>query len=177
MDSTSKDSAGGTRRRTHARARGLRRWLARAQGLGQGLTVPEMVFELQVRRGLPLPEVAKVLGVSLEEVRKHRSRRRGARAVGAPQSKADLTALREQVGVELWETVAATFFAGKLGAEDGQAAPPRPAVMAVRIKALKQIGKLYGVGRKKRGGDGVRPDCATPEEIVEMVRERRRGES
>jgi len=151
----------------------LRRWLARAQGLEQGLTVPELVHELHVRRGLPLPEVAQVLGLSLEEVRKHRPQRGAASAVRAPESEAEFTGIRERIGVALWETVAATFPEGTLDAENEEAgAPaPKPPMLSIRIRALKQIEKLYGAGRKKRGDDCVPPTCATPEEIVEAVRE------
>jgi hypothetical protein len=181
--SSSKGGAGGggTRRRPHARARGLRRWLARAQGLEQGLTVPELVHELHVRRGLPLPEVAQVLGMSLEEVRKHRPQRGAAAEVRAPESEADFTGLRERIGVALWETVMATYSEGNPGAENAEEGVPAPvpkaAMLPVRIRALKQIGKLYGGGRKKRGGDDVPREYATPEEIVEAVREwrERRG--
>ena len=148
----------------------MRRWLARAQGLEQGLTVPELVHELHVRRGMPLLEVAQVLGLSLEEVRKHRPQRRAAAVLRAPESEADFAGLRERIGVALWETVAATFPEGTLGEEAGAPAP-KPAMLSVRIRALKQIGKLYGAGRKKRGDDGVPPSYATPEEIVEAVRE------
>lgn len=176
MSASSKDIAGGggARRRRPARALGVRRWLARAQGLGQGLTVPELVSELHVGRGLPLPEVAQVLGVSLQEVRRHRRRRVAADAVRGPQTEAEVTGLREQVGVALWETVAATFAGMALdGESEGAGAPaPRPPMMVVRMRALKQMAKLYGVGRKKRGGDGVVKDCARPEEIAELVRRR-----
>ena len=153
----------------------MRRWLARAQGLEQGLTAPELVHELHVRRGLPLPEVAQVLGISLEEVRKHRPQRGAAVVVRAPESEADFAGLRERIGVALWETVAATFLEVTPDAENegaGATAPvPKAAMLSVRIRALKQIGKLYGGGRKKRGGDVVPPNYATPEEIVEAVRE------
>jgi len=150
----------------------LRRWLARAQGLEQGLTAPELVHELHVRRGLPLPEVAQVLGMSLEEVRKHRPQRGAAVVVRPPESEADFAGLRERIGVALWETVAATYPAGNPGAVNAEVGAPVPkaAMLSVRIRALKQIGKLYGGGRKKKGGDGVQREYATPEEIVEAVR-------
>jgi len=139
-------------RRRHARALGLRRWLARARGLGQGLTVPELVSELHVRRGLPLAEVAQVLGLSLETVRKHRPRKGAARAVRAAQSEADFTGLREHIGVLLWQTVTASFHEVILGAENGQGGPPAPPLLSVRMRALNQLAKLYDVGPKRRRG-------------------------
>ncbi len=169
--SSSKDAAGGggQKRRRPGRALGVRRWLA-AQGLGQGLTVRELVSELHVRRGLPLREVAQVLGVSLKVVRKHRPRSGVAVAVRGPESEADFAGLREQVGVALWETVAATFPEMMVDAESGEEGPTAP-MLSVRMRALKQMAKLYGVGRRKRGGDEVMRVCATPEEIAEGVRE------
>ncbi len=122
-----------------------------------------------------------MLGLSLEEVLKHRPQRGAAPEVRAPVSEADFTGLRERIGVALWETVAATYPEMTPNAEnEGVGAPaPKPPMLSVRIRALKQIGKLYGGGWKKQGGDGVRTECATPKEIVEAVRlwrERRKDE-
>ena len=178
MDSASSSSAragGGGTQLGYARLRGLRRWLARAQG--QGLTMPEIVSELHVCRGLRLPEVAQVLGLSVEAVREHCPQQKGqADAVRAPKREVDVTALREQISVALWETVAATFAEGTLDAEGKEAGAAAPPMLSVRIRALKEIAKLYGVGRENRARasrarESVTPVCATPEEIVELVRE------
>lgn len=147
MDSSSSKKGGAGVRGTRpgsARVRGLRRWLARAQGLGQGLEVRELVAELHVRRGLALREVARVLGVSVEVVREHCPGKGAAGAMRAPKTEADFAGLREHIGVALWETVVASF------AVPVESEARRPPMMAVRIKALKQIAKLYGVGRKRK---------------------------
>jgi hypothetical protein len=180
-------------RRREVKGASLRRWLRRARG--KGMSGPELVFELHVRRGLKLPKVARVLGVGVAVVREFwrqwfaphaapapRPKSREELLAGAPQSEADFTALRERVCLELWETVVATFAVPEVegmneGGDESGAKKVKPAMMSVRMRALKQMGKLYGVGRKKRGGRGtevVSPACATPEEIVEMVREWRR---
>lgn len=174
--SKARDYGGKTRRRSNASARGVRRYLARAQGLGQGVTDAELVFELHVRRGLPLPEVAQVLGLSLKAVREYCPLKEAKPEARAPQGEADVTALRERVGTALWETVAATFAEGRLDAEGKEAGVAAPPMLSVRIRALKQIAKLYGVGRENRARasrvrECVTPVCATPEEIVELVRE------
>lgn len=168
------DAGGGRKRRRHARAVGFRRWLAREQGRGRELKVRELVHELHVRRGQSLAETAQVLGLSVQVVRKHRpkTKRRTASLAELPKREVDLAGMRERIGVMLWQTVEETFFENTDAAK-GRAARRRPPMMAIRMKALKQMAKLYGFGRKKRGGGGVSPTCATPEKIVEAVRERR----
>ena len=172
----------------------MRRWVRRARG--KGLREPELVVELHARRGMPLREVAEVLRLELWEVREHWRQHCIARAALVPKrervlpplgpkSAADRKVLREHVMVALWETVVATFAVpetrlkaevGKEGA-DGAAPGPlvvRPSVLAVRLKALRQMGRMCGLGRKKGGGrsaEFVSPACATPEEIAAAVRE------
>jgi hypothetical protein len=183
ISSSSKVGAGGGGdgvRRRPARALGWRRWLAHEHGLGQRLTVRELVFELHVRRGLGLREVAGVLEVSVEAVREHCPPRKEGAALRAPQSEADFAGLRELVGVALWQTVAETFAPEVMVDADaenekaGPHAPPRLPLVSTRIKALKQIAKLYDLRWKSRTRDsGLVPvPCATREEIAEVVRER-----
>ncbi len=181
MDSSSSSSskgsagAGGTGL-GYARLRGLRRWVGKAQGL----KMPDLVFELHVLRGLSLPEVAQVLDLGVETVRAHWPQRGTAGAWRAPQTEADVAGLREHIGVVLWETVAATFAEGMADAKNGEAgapAEPKPAMLSIRIRALKEIAQLYDVGpKKKRDDDCVPSVCATPEEIAESVREWRERE-
>ena len=162
----------------------------------KGMTGSELVFELHVRRGLELPKVARVLGVGVAEVREFWRQYHAQRMVrapvpapksreellaGAPRSEADFTGLRERVCLELWETVVATFAVPEMAteAEGDEAGAPmaKPAMLSVRMRALKQMGKLYGLDGKRRKSDpeAVPECCATPEEVVEMVREWRRS--
>lgn len=156
---------------------------------------PGLVHELHVRRGMPLPKVARVLRMRPEVVRRHWRKHcaERARATQAakppgilpplvPQSKEDVAELRERIGLMLWETVAATFGEGPGKRESGDGAltePPSMALVSVRLKALRQMGRLYGVSTRKRGKRGGRAAevesqvCATPEEIAEAVRDRR----
>ncbi|OYW67016.1 MAG: hypothetical protein B7Z40_09195 [Bosea sp. 12-68-7] len=93
--------------------------------------------------------------------------------------------MRERVSLALWETVVATYAEvtppkAEGGNEGGDGAAPLPTVLpmlSVRLKALKQMGKLHGLGCKSRASATAfdPPPYATPEEIAEMVRERRRG--
>ncbi len=173
------------RRRGVQRA-SLRRWLARARG--KGLTGADLVFELRVRRGLSLRAAAGVLGMRLWEVREFWRESCAARAalvpkpervlpVRAPKSEGDVTALREQVSVALWETVVGTFaeVQGNAGGEKewgvGAVSPmTNPPMLSVRLRALRQMSKLYGVDCQGRAA-AVPVNCATPEEIAESVRE------
>ncbi|WP_395732198.1 hypothetical protein [Prosthecobacter sp.] len=172
----------------------VRRWVRAARR--RGVTGPGLVYELHVRRGLPLPEVAVMLRVSLREVRRywrqHRAECAGVAQAAKPprilpplpRSKEDVVALRERVGLALWETVVASFGEGPGKSEGGDGAVPEPpsmALVSVRLKALRQMGRLYGVSDRRRGKRGGRAAevgpqvCAAPEEIAGLVRERLRG--
>lgn len=175
-------------RRREVQRASLRRWLARARGMG--LTGADLVFELRVRRGLSLREAAGVLGMRLWEVREFWRESCALRAVLAPKpekvlpvqalrSEEDVTALREQVSVALWETVVGTYAEVQGNAEGekewgvGAVSPmTNPPLLHVRLRALRQMSKLYGVDCQGREDAAAVPvNCATPEEIAESVRE------
>jgi len=190
ISSSKKARAGGVRAQRRVKMASLRRWVRRARV--KGLTGTELVFELHVRRGLALRKVAKVLRLGLGQVREHWWESREARAalsppkpervlpVRAPQSEGDFSALREQVCVALWETVVGTFAVPevRLEAEGGDGgAPAPPPMLSVRLRALRQMAKIYDVGgRESQAGAAVVVPvaCATPEEIAGLVRERLR---
>lgn len=188
VSSSKKARKGGVKVRRRVKMASLRRWVRRA--LVKGLTRTEMVFELHVRRGLALRKVAKVLRVGLGVVREHWWEIRMAREARAalvpkperirpplaPRTEGDLVALREHVSVALWETLVETFAVPE--AEDAERAEvPSASMVSVRVKALRQMARLYGVDCKGRAAAAaVEPvACARPEEIAEAVRERRRG--
>jgi hypothetical protein len=136
----------------------------------------ELVVELHLCRGLPLERVAEVLGVKLPVVRKlWRQDRAGiAGEVRTPESKAEFAALREEVGMALWQTVAATF-PGQMPEASGEARKRRVPMMRVRIEALRQIATLYDVNPKAKADACRAVACLTPGEIADLVRERRGG--
>lgn len=151
----------------------LRLWLVRARALG--LTEPQVVFDLHVRQGLPLLEVARVLGVGLEAVRELWLQSRTARAALAPQSELDFTSIREHIGAALWQTVEATFpdVMSMADADDEDADPPGPSsppMLSVRLKALDQIAKLYDITLEQRPAAFAPLPYATPDDIADDVR-------
>lgn len=150
----------------------LRLWLARARALG--LTEPQVVFELHVRQGLPLLEVARVLGVGVEAVRELWLQSRAARAALAPQSELDFTSMREHIGAALWQTVEATFpDVMSMADADEDADPPGPSsppMLSVRLKALDQIAKLYDITLEQRPAAFAPLPYATPDDIADDVR-------
>lgn len=152
----------------------LRLWLARARALG--LTLPQIVFELHVRQGLPLLEVARVLELGVEQARELWLQSRAARAAQAPHSESDFALLREHISAALWQTVEATFphvMADEEGNEDAEPpAPATPPMLSVRLKALDQIAKLYDLSVEQRAAGFAPLPYATPEEIALSVRER-----
>ncbi|MDI1313816.1 hypothetical protein [Prosthecobacter sp.] len=164
-------------------AAGLRLWLARARALG--LTLPQIVFELHVRQGLPLLAVAQVLGLGVEAVREVWGQSRAARAAQGPQSESDFATIREHISAALWQTVEATFPDVMANADDDEDADPpaaaTPPMLSVRLKALDQIAKLYDLSLEQRSSDSGPLPYATPDDIADDVRLRvlemhRRGE-
>ncbi len=153
---------------------GLRLWLERVRALG--LTLPQIVFELHVRQGLPLLAVARVLGLGVEQARELWLQSRAARAAQAPQSESDFALLREHISAALWQTVEATFPHVMADAEDDEDAEPpapvTPPMLSVRLKALDQIAKLYDLSVEQRAAGFAPLPYATPEEIALSVRER-----
>ena len=200
MNSASSATKKGRKSRAKVRRRAVkeasvRRWLRRARA--KGMRGPGLVHELHVRRGMSLPKVARVLRLRPEVVRRHWRKSCAERAAAGkaakpprvlpplvPQSEEDVAALRERVGLALWETVVASFGEGTGKSEGGDGAvgqPPSMALASVRLRALRQMGRLYGVSIRKRGKRGGRVaevgavGCATPEEIAGLVRERLRS--
>jgi hypothetical protein len=151
---------------------GLRLWLARARALG--LTLPQVVFELHVRQGLPLLAVAQVLGLGLEAVRELWLQSRAARAALAPQSESDFATIREHISAALWQTVEATFPDLLRDAEEDEDADPpaaaTPPMLSVRLKALDQIAKLYDLSLEQRVAAFAPLPYATPDDIADDVR-------
>lgn len=166
-----------------------------AQRRAQGMTLREKVFELHVSQARPLLEVARMLGVKVHLVSYHWQQLQKQILANAPSSPDDFAVLRERIGAMLWRTIAQTCpeeeaLPFTLNA-DGEVGPgaevavkgavttavpvpmTAPQVMAIRLKALEQLARLYDLGLDS----GARADptalpYATPEEIAAAARER-----
>jgi DNA-binding CsgD family transcriptional regulator len=151
----------------------LRRAQLRMKALG--MHQRHVVFELHVRQGRSLQQVAVVLGLSYATVWGHWQHVLEDMVVHAPQDVKTLTATREQIAARLWATVEDTYLRAELS-EEGELLevelPATPPLLSVRLKALDQIAKLYGLGLERcEGAEGV-PPYAMPEEIAATVRAR-----
>ena len=80
----------------------------RAQRRAQGLRLRERIYELHVGQGLPLLEVARMLGVSLKLVSYHWCKLQKQIIDFAPRSPDDFAALRERIAMLLWQTIRLT---------------------------------------------------------------------
>lgn len=156
--------------------------LRRMQAMG--MHHRQVVFELHCREGRPLTEVAALLGMTHSGVSHHWVQVQEMLAEQAPRTPEQLTAVREEVAARLWATVEQTYGRTEVVDEDGEVTlveeAPTPQLLAIRLRALEQISKLYGVLGETPGvaGGGV-PGMAvlspyvTPAVLAEEVRARR----
>ncbi len=63
------------------------------------------IHDLHVRQGVPLPQVALRLGLSIETVSQHWSRLQKELTAEAPRKADDFVVLRERIGAMLWRTI------------------------------------------------------------------------
>lgn len=151
----------------------------------EGLTVTDLVRRLYLQRGLSLLHISRVLELSLEEVERHWKEGRAMQLEQAPKTAGDFTALREQISLALWQTVELTYAEGTFvqepkvaGVTDGdekkeeEAVVPKAPMLGVRLRALKQLCELYGLGADGLAQKGeTSAGYSTPEEIAGRVRD------
>ncbi|WP_395746622.1 hypothetical protein [Prosthecobacter sp.] len=220
-----------------------------------GMYLRQQVFDLHVRHGQPLHQVARTLQISPRAVSNHWRRLQDQINQNAPQTPADYTALRERIASMLWATVEGTLPAPTIppppiidlppptpptdtpptdtpptdtlttdappthtppglrslseggptppqletsnlklqtippsgiqhparpselqrrtGIQDPAASPQNPALIALRLKALDQISRLYAIGDQiPHAVPTTPPQYATPQEIAAAARQR-----
>jgi len=151
----------------------VRRWLQRVKTMG--LSQRQVIWELHVRQGKPLLEIASILKISLEGVCNHWRHIRESIAENAPKTEADYIAVREELHAVLRQTIEETYQKAKIienGKEIELSMPTCPKMLAIRLKAVDQIARLYGVNQEVQAvGTGTLP-YATPAEIMDAVRQR-----
>lgn len=177
---------------------GVRGHIARRRA--RGLTLRERIFELHVGQGQPLLQVARALGVNVHLVSYHWLRLQKQIIANSPRSPDDFAVLRERISAMLWQTIQLTCPAPLVEAsEAGEAksmpmhvaaggevderaalpvampvpalVPPAP-MLAIRLKALEQLARLYDLGLDARAPAFAPQPYATSEEIAQSVRDR-----
>lgn len=157
-----------------------------------GMHHRQVVSELHCREGRSLGEIAEVLGLSRAAVADHWRKAQEMLAQQAPRTAEEFTAMREGIAARLWATVEQTHGRTEVVGKDGEVttveAPPTPQLLAIRLRTLEQISKLYGIcgegpgtagggnGSSSGPGSGSGPSAAgyvTPEALAELMQQRR----
>lgn len=143
----------------------------------------QAVFELHCRQGYSLHEVGVMLGVSTKTAAHHWAELKRMLAEEAPRTPEQWIAVREEIAARLWAAVEQTHGRSEFVGEDGEVTTVEeaatPQMLAVRLRALEQIAKLYGVCGEGPGipaaNGGVTREPAVfvmPEVMVAEVRRR-----
>lgn len=151
----------------------FRRWLENRKVLGH--TNRMVVVDLHVRKGKSLTEVAEALGITPQAVGQHWKDARQEIAAHAPTTEEDFIALREEMCARLRHTIEQTHIwmpveDPKTGQEVMMEIPPTPQTLAIRLKAIEQLSKLYGVNLEREAAATGPSPYAAPEQIAEDVK-------
>ncbi len=150
---------------------------------------------------MPLHQVARTLGVHLKRVSYHWCGLQKQIAANAPRSPDDFAVLRERIAAMLWDTIALTIPPTQSSSSSNsitsrnsetpahspatteivpiapsgliqhQASSP-PAQLAIRLKALEQLARLYDLGLDSRAPGCIPHAYLTPDEVGELARDR-----
>lgn len=150
-----------------------------------GLQQRQVVFELHCRQGRSLTEVGEMLGITRVAVGYHWRQVQKRLAEEAPRTPEQMVMLREEIAARLRATIDETHLRKEAVLEDGQvttvAAPPTPQLLAIRLRALEQMARLYDLNLEQppavampEGGPLPSPSpYVTPAALAEEVRVRR----
>lgn len=160
----------------------LSAWQERQLGMRQHQR--QAVFELHCRQGYSLEEVGVMLGVSTKMASHHWAELKRTLAEQAPNTPEQMTAVREEIAARLWAAVEETHGRTEVMGKDGEVTTVNeaatPQMLAVRLRALEQLAKLYavcgegpGIGIGAGGGTQAQPQpFVTPLAVMEEVRRR-----
>jgi len=153
----------------------VRRWQERQYALGS--TQRMAIFELHVRQGKSITDIALMLGIGVPAVCNHWAIIKAELAEKAPSSDVDFISLREELAARLRATIDEThsFMPVKdveTGEEIMMGVPTEPKMLAIRLKAIEQLSKLYGVNMEREEAASGPPPYEAPEAIGEMVKAR-----
>lgn len=109
----------------------------------------QAVFELHCRQGYSLREVGAMLGMPITTAQHHWAELKRMLAEETPMTPEEMTTMREEIAARLWVMVEQTHGRTEVTGEDGEVTrveeAPTPQMLAVRLRALEQIARLYGV--------------------------------
>jgi transposase-like protein len=149
----------------------LRKQLAKLKALGMSTKL--VIFELYCRQGRSMADVAAIMGMSYEGVRRHWVAMQADLAAAAPTTPERAAAMREETNAVLQATIEATFSRAEMVDETGKATvvemPASPQMLAVRLKALDQRAKLYGLNLEQVATDSGPKPYQAPEEVSARV--------
>lgn len=153
----------------------FRRVLERMKTLG--LSTRQAVFELHARQGRTLAEVAEIMGLSLSGIYQHWQAIKADIVANAPTTPEQFVAIREEIAARLMATIESTHSRAEFVDEaTGKATviemPACPKMLAVRLKALDQLAKLYGVNLEQQAQDTGQQPYSAPDEIASEVRQK-----
>lgn len=153
----------------------LRRNLARLKTLGA--TNRQVIFELHARQGRSITEVAQIMGLSYHAVYAQWELIKADVAANAPTTAEQFTAIREVIDTHLQNTIEATYAKAeivdeKTGETQTIEMPANPQMLAIRLKALDQRAKLYGVNLEQQAQDTGQQPYSAPDEIASEVRQK-----
>ena len=149
-----------------------------------GLTTRQVIFELHVRQGKRLIDVAHSLGLAASTVSEHWKAIREDIAANASATPEMLASMRQVIAARLEATIEETYpqeedeeEGDDIDAETGEkiskeGKKANPALLAIRLKALDQLATLYGVKLEQQPTTSDSQPYTTPAEIAESVKAR-----
>ncbi len=144
----------------------------------RSMTQEQAVFQLFVNEGKSFIEISDELDLCLSSVSKAWTRVKQDLAANAPKSPEEMSSMRELINARLEATIRATYpkpeVLPDIDMETGQnitiQPPANASMMAIRLKALDQQAKLYGVNMEQAVLLNDAAPYKTPDEIAETVR-------
>lgn len=139
----------------------------------QGIETEEKVWQCYVS-GRQQVSIAIELGLSESRVSRYLKRRFEKIEQGARQSPQELAVMRERLAAGIWATVEETHMKPVvLSPEQGGTeltVPTPPKLLMIRLKALEQLAKLYGLHLEPQARQEELKPYSTPAEIADEVR-------
>lgn len=140
--------------------RGFRRFVRKQHAYG--MCNRQSVWELHVKQGLTLTKVAEIMDLSIPRVCAMYREWREFLIANCPKTSNDFLAMREELNAQLDSVI-----------NDACADRKDSRMMAIRLKAIEQKARLYGLNlEQKADGDSDGVPYATPDEIAEAVQKR-----